>query len=73
MTVYSSEQDQITSEASTSSRMTDERRSSLGEVSKRRSRSREKDKTQELSFLPDVLGPEGLFNNTKLHKSSKII
>jgi hypothetical protein len=65
MTVYSSEHDQVTSgvEASSSSRLTDsghERRSSLGESSKRRSRSRERDKTQEPSFLPDVIGTEGI-------------
>ena len=64
--MYSSEHDQSTSGAETtaSSRLTDsghERRSSLGEPSKRRSRSRERDKTQEPSFLPDVVGTEGLF------------
>ncbi|CAB4007227.1 cyclin-dependent kinase-like 2 [Paramuricea clavata] len=63
MTVYSSEHDQVTPgvETTSSSRLTDsghERRSSLGEPSRRRSRSRERDKAQEPSFLPDVVGTE---------------
>ena len=67
MTVHSSEHDQVTSVAETTagSRLTSdsghERRPSFGEPPKRRSRSRERDKTQESSFFPDVVGTEGLF------------
>ena len=62
MAVYSSEHDQVTTGVE---RLTSdsghERRSSIGEAGKRRSRSREREKTQESSFFPDVVGTEGLF------------
>lgn len=65
MTIHSSEYDQVTPgiETTNNTRLTDsshERRPSLGETSKRGSRSRERDKIQE-PFLPDVVGTEGWF------------
>lgn len=36
-----------------------EKRSSMNDSTRRRSRSKEKEKAQEPSFLPDVLGNEG--------------
>ncbi|XP_028400917.1 cyclin-dependent kinase-like 2 [Dendronephthya gigantea] len=70
-TVLSSEHDQMSPgvETTNSTRLSDssrERRPSLGEASKRQSRSREKDKIQEPSFLPDVVGTEG-----KAHQKTK--
>ena len=55
-------QDTENSASSTTSESGRERRSSLGETSKRRGRSREREKTlsQDLPFFPDVIGTEGL-------------
>ena len=57
--------DQVEAENGSSSRSSEsgrERRPSVGETGKRKSRSREKDKTflQDPPLFPDVIGTEGL-------------